>query len=135
MVPKTNDEIYVSISISKYIFNFHLFPVLCQRRYCCLKYQKWGSHLKNRHHYAKMVQNAKINFSISPYCTLLFTRKKNFKCLDKISGHLLAFLKNGHKSTQTRFKVCSNLTSLLQQLSFVSLVSYLLTLITFHTLL
>ena len=26
-----------------------------------------------------MVENARINFSISPYCTLLFSRKENFK--------------------------------------------------------
>ena len=33
-------------------------------------------------HYAKVVENAKINFSISPYCTLLFSRKENFKLLE-----------------------------------------------------
>ena len=44
-----------------------------------LKYRKWVSHLKNRCHYAKVVENARINFSISPYCTLLFSRKENFK--------------------------------------------------------
>ena len=43
-----------------------------------LKYRKWVSHLKNRYHYAKVVENARINFSISPYCTLLFYRKENF---------------------------------------------------------
>ena len=79
MVPKTNDEIYVSISIGKYIITFHLFSVLYQRRYRCWKYRKWGSHLKNCYHYAKVVENARINFSISPYCTLLFSRKENFK--------------------------------------------------------
>ena len=41
-----------------------------------LKYRKW---VKNRYHYAKVVENARINFSISPYCTLLFSRKENFK--------------------------------------------------------
>ena len=35
IVPKTDDEIYVSISIGKYIITFHLFSVLCRRRYCC----------------------------------------------------------------------------------------------------
>ena len=44
-----------------------------------LKYRKWVSHLKNRYHYAKVVENAKINFSFSSYCTLLFSRKENFK--------------------------------------------------------
>ena len=44
-----------------------------------LKYRKSVSHLKNRYHYAKVVENARINFPISPYCTLLFSRKENFK--------------------------------------------------------
>ena len=43
------------------------------------------------------------------------------------------FSKNGHKSTQTRCKVCSNLTSVLQQLTFALLEYFLLTLNTFHT--
>ena len=47
-----------------------------------LKYRKWVSHLKNRYHYAKVVENARINFSISPYCTLLFSRKENFKSFE-----------------------------------------------------
>ena len=162
MVPKTNDEIYVSISIGKYIITFHLFSVLCQRRYCCWKYQKWFSHLKNRYHYAKVVENAKIKFSISPYCTLLFSRKENFKffevalsavlcngavgCIMNVWGYqhwntanttldIYLLFENGHKSTQTRCKVCSNLTSVLQQLTFVLLVSFLLTWNTFYTLL
>ena len=46
-----------------------------------LKYRKWISHLKNCYHYAKVVENARINFSISPYCILLFSRKENFKFL------------------------------------------------------
>ena len=47
-----------------------------------LKYRKWVSHLKNRYHYAKVVENARINFSISPSCTLLFSRRENFKFLE-----------------------------------------------------
>ena len=47
-----------------------------------LKYQKWVSKLKNRYHYVKVVENAGINFSISPYCTLVFSRKENFKFLE-----------------------------------------------------
>ena len=35
VVPKTDDEIYVSVSIGKYIIIFHLFFVLCQRSLCC----------------------------------------------------------------------------------------------------
>ena len=73
VVPKTNDKIYVLISMGKYIINFHLFFVLCQKRYCCWKYLKGGSHLKNLYHYAKVAEN-----TVSPYCTLLFCRKENF---------------------------------------------------------
>ena len=47
-----------------------------------LKYRKWVSHLKNRYHYVKVVENARIKFSISPYGTLLFFRKENFKFLE-----------------------------------------------------
>ena len=43
-----------------------------------LKYRKWVTHLKNRYHYAKVVENARIHFSVSPYCTLLFSRKENW---------------------------------------------------------
>ena len=162
MVLKNNDKICVSISIGKYIITFHLFSVLYQRRYRCWKYRKWGSHLKNCYHYAKVVENARINFSISPYCTLLFSRKENFKffevalsavlcngavgCIMNVWGYqhwntanttldIYLLFENGHKSTQTRCKVCSNLTSVLQQLTFVLLLSFLLTLNTFHTLL
>ena len=35
------------------------------------------NHRKNI--YAKVVENAKINFSVSPYCALLFTRKENLR--------------------------------------------------------
>ena len=38
--------------------------------------------MKNHNHYAKVVENARINFSISPYCTLLFSTKENFKFLE-----------------------------------------------------
>ena len=34
--------------------------------------------MKNRYHYAKFVKNARVNFSISAYCTL-FSTKENFK--------------------------------------------------------
>ena len=47
-----------------------------------LKYQKWVSHLKNYYHCAKEVENARINFSISPYFIMLFSRKENFKFLE-----------------------------------------------------
>ena len=44
-----------------------------------LKNRKWVTYLKNCYHYAKVVENPRINFSLSPYCTLLFSRKENFK--------------------------------------------------------
>ena len=102
-----------------------------------LKYWKWASHLKNCYHYAKVVENARINFSISPYCTMLFSRKEKFKffevalsavlCNGAIIGCIMMvwgdqhwnianttldiylLFGSGHKSTQTRCKVCSNL--------------------------
>ena len=134
MVPKTNDEIYVSISIGEYIITFHLFSVLYQRRYCCWKYRKWGSHLKNRYHYAKVVENARISFWISPYCTLFFPRNSfascslqwrgwmHYECV-RISAlnttlDIYLLFENGHKSTQTRCKVCSNLTKCTTTIDF-----------------
>ena len=107
-----------------------------------LKYRKWVSHLKNRNHYAKAVENARINFSISPYCTLLFSRKENFKflevalsavlcngavgCIMTVWGYqhwipywtFTGFFANGHKSTQTRCNVCSNLTKCTTTIDF-----------------
>ena len=102
-----------------------------------LKYWKWVSHLKNRYHYAKMVENAIISFWISPYCTLLFSRKENFNflevalaavlcngavdCIMNVRGYqhwntpnttldTYLLFENGHKSTQTMCKICPNLT-------------------------
>ena len=106
-----------------------------------LKYQKWISHLKNCYHYAKVVENAKINFSVSPYCTLLFSRKESFKYLDVALSAFLyqhgwlhyecvrmsaldttldiyLLFENGHESTQTRCKVSSNLTKCTTTIDF-----------------
>ena len=115
------------------MITFHLFSVLLSRRYC---WRKWVSHLKNRYYYAKVVENATINFSISPFCTLLFPRKENFNffevalsavlcngpfgCVMNVWGYqdwnttntildIYLFFGNGHKNTQTRSKVCSNI--------------------------
>ena len=127
VVLKINDEIYVSISIGKYLITFHLFSVLYQGRYFCWKYRKWGSHLKNRYNHAKVVENSRINFPISPYCTCCFLEKRTsnfwkYLCqlfiaiawltalwmFEDISIEMLpiphwtftCFSKNGHKSTQ-----------------------------------
>ena len=92
-----------------------------------------------------MVENSRINFSISPYCTLLFSRKANFNFFEvalsavpcngavgcimnaweyqhwntantTLNIHLL--LENGHRSTQTRCKVSSNLTKCTKTIEF-----------------
>ena len=82
VVPKTNGEIYFSISIGEYIITFTCFLHCAKKRSCCSKYQKWGCHLKNRYRkniYAKVVENARINFLVSPYRTPWFSRKENIK--------------------------------------------------------
>ena len=66
------------------IIYYYFSSVFCivPKKVLLLKYRKWVSHLKNRYHYAKVVENARINSSISPYCKLLFSRKGNFKFLE-----------------------------------------------------
>ena len=110
-----------------------------------LKYRKWVSHLKSRYHYAKVVENARIYFSISPYCILLFSRKENFKflkvalsdilcnspvdCIMSVWGYqhsnttnntldIYLLFENGHKSTEARCKVFSNLTKCTTTIDF-----------------
>ena len=110
-----------------------------------LKYRKWVSHLKNRYQYAKVVENARIKFSISSHCTLLFSTKENFKffeealsavlcnglvgCIMNVWGYqhwntanttLDSYLlsENDNKSTQTRCKICSNLTKCTTTIEF-----------------
>ena len=92
--------------------------------------------MKNCYHYAKVVENARTSFSVSHYYTLLFSRKENFKffeealpavfcngavgCIMNARGYqhwntanttqgIYLLFENGHKSTQTRCEVCSNL--------------------------
>ena len=110
--------------------------------------------MKNRYRkntYAKVVENARLNFSFSSYHTLWFSRKGNLKFFEvalvivlwndvvgsiiNMSGYLhwntanaipfTCFLWNGHKNTQTRYNVCSNLSSVLQQLTFVLVVNFI----------
>ena len=121
--------------------------VLCivPKKVLLLKYRKWVSLLKNRYHYAKVAENARINLSISPCCTLLFSRKENFKFLEVVLSAALCngpigfimnvwwykhwnttsatlniylLFENDHKSTQTRCKVCSNLTKCTAPIDF-----------------
>ena len=79
VVPKTDGEIYVSISIGEYIITFTCFAycakvVLLEVLKLRLLLQKSLSKK-----YAKVVENARINFSVSPYRTLWFSRKENLK--------------------------------------------------------
>ena len=124
---------------------FQLFTCIVPKKVLLLKYRKWVNHLKNRYHYAKVVENTRLNFSISPYCTLLFSRKENFKffevalsavlcngpvgCIMNVWGYqhwntantildIYLLFENGHKSTQTRCKVCSNLTKCTTTIDF-----------------
>ena len=153
MVQKTDGEICFNLHrwINYYI---HLFSALSQKRSLCWKCRKWGCHLKNRYLKnisAKMVKNARLNFSFSPYRTLWFSRKGNLKFFEvalvivlwnDVVGSIInmwgdlhwstantipftCFLWNGHKNTQTRYKVCSNLSNVLQQLTFVLVVNFI----------
>ena len=87
---RVNSKIVRKSSFRDTIFWLHMIiydyfsSVFCivPKNVLLLKYQKWASHLKNRYHYTKVVENARINFSISPYCNLLFSRKENFKFLE-----------------------------------------------------
>ena len=80
VVPKTDGEIYVSISIGEYIITFACF-LYCAKKVVLLKISKvrlsFEKSLSEK--YAKVVENARINFSVSPYRTLLFSRKQNLK--------------------------------------------------------
>ena len=84
VVPKTDGEI--SFNQYGWIHNYiHMFSALCQKRLCFWKYRKWGYHLKNcyrKNIYAKMVENARINFSVCPYHILFFSRKENLKSFE-----------------------------------------------------
>ena len=77
VVVKTDDEIYVLSTIK--IYSFHLFSPLRQRRSNCWIYRKWCSFFENCYHHAKMVEKKRIIFLVSPYWTLLFSRKEHIK--------------------------------------------------------
>ena len=51
----------------------------CQRRSSCWKYWKWCSYLVKSLPPARMVEKKIINFSVSPYCTLLFSRTQKYQ--------------------------------------------------------
>ena len=85
---KHDGEICVLSTIKTYNC-FSLISLMCQSRSSCLKYQKWCSFFENRYHQSKMVEKKKINFSVSPYCTLLFPRKEknNFSDVALVAVH------------------------------------------------
>ena len=128
-----------------YMITFHLFSCVVLKKVLLMKYRKWVGHLKNRYHFAKVVENARINFSVSPYCTLLFSTKEDFNffevdfptvlcngsvgCIMNVWGYqhwntanttldIYLLFENGHKSTQTWCKVCSNLTKCTTTIDF-----------------
>ena len=125
--------------------DFFGFTCIVPKKVLLLKYRKWVSQLKNRYHYARVVENARTNCSISPYFTLLFSRKEKFKffevalsavlyngavgCIMNVWGYqhwntanttldIYLLLVNGHNSTQTKCKVCSNLTKCTTTIDF-----------------
>ena len=133
---------WLHIFISDYLSSvFCIMP----KKVLLLKYRKWVSHLKNRYEYEKVVENARIKYLISPYCILLFSWKENFKffevalsavpCngpVDRIMNvcgyqhwntvnntlNIYLLFENVRKSTQTKCKVCSNLTKCTTTIDF-----------------
>ena len=77
VLAKTYDEIYILSTIK--IYSFHLFSPLRQGRSSCWIYQKWCSFFENCYRQAKMVEKKRIIFLVSPYWTLLFSRKEHVK--------------------------------------------------------
>ena len=58
------------------IVTFHLFSLLYQSRSSCWKHQHYFQNCYNR---TKMVEKNTTNLSVSPYCTLMFSRVENIK--------------------------------------------------------
>ena len=103
-----------------------------------IKVERYRTYRANR----KVVENARINFSISPYCTLWFSKKRklqifvssfiscslqwrgrlHYECVSisalNTTLDISLLFKNGHKSTWTRCKVCSNLTKCTTTIDF-----------------
>ena len=112
-----------------------IFTLLCQIRSRCWKNRKLRSCFENCYHHAKMVEKKEINVLVSPYFTLLFSRKENLKfselalvtvdcsCLvgcimivrtylpwntaNTIAG-IYVLVEKGNQNTETKCKVCSN---------------------------
>ena len=58
-----------------YGYFFFVFSVVA-KKVELLKHWKWCSYFENPYHYAKIVEKKRINFLVSLYCTLLFSRKE-----------------------------------------------------------
>ena len=112
-----------------------MFSMLCQRRSSCWKYRKWCSYFENPYHHPEIVDKKIIIFLVSPYCTLLFSRKEIIKfsevalvsvhcnCLIRCiviareywpwnttstTADISLLAENGNKNIETKWKVCSN---------------------------
>ena len=138
VVAKTDGEIYVLSIIKLYSFDF--FSLFYQRRSSyesikVWKHLKWCSYFENPYLHAKIVDKKRINFFVSLYCTLLFSRKEIIKfsevtlvsvhcncvigCIVIAQGYRLwktanttvdicLLVKYGNKNTETKYKVCRN---------------------------
>ena len=136
------DMIFFRLHMIIYDYFSSVFCIV-PKKVLLLKYRKWVSHLMII--VTKMIENGRINFSISPYCNLLFSRKENFKffevALSAVLGHgavgclvnmwgyqhwntvitildIYLLFENGHRSTQTGWRVCSNLTKCTTTIDF-----------------
>ena len=70
---------FMSQGLQRCTITFDFFSLLCQRTSSCLKYRKLCSYFENHYHHKKMVEKNTINFSVGPYCALLFSREENIK--------------------------------------------------------
>ena len=67
------DDMMFFLTSDDCIWSLFIFFCIMPKKVLLLKYRKWVSHLKNRCHYAKMVENARKNFKsvfIAPCCFL-----------------------------------------------------------------
>ena len=101
-----------------HMIKYDYFPsVFCivPKKVLLLKCRMWVNHLKNRYHYAKMVENARINFSISAYCTSCSLQWRDWLHYESVrisalkycryrTGHLFALRKTAIKALKQGVK-------------------------------
>ena len=92
IVKKSSFSDRIFLASHDYIWFLFICFLYCAKQGVVFKMSKVSCWLKNSLSYAKEVENERINFSVSPYCTLLFSRKENFNFLE---AALSAFLWNG----------------------------------------